>query len=214
MDLRNSINNPNSSRWNLDDWQRRLRLQDSKLGKLGEGAIDGLRNLPRPNLKGWGLPTPKLPRVAAPNVTAPGLPTFTGPSLPSMGTAALWIALALLLMLVGWQLLRWSGKAAPPHDPRAQMGPWPVRPDAVVTRAELVQAFDYLALWSLGLDVRSWNHVAIARQWREQAPALAESAQALEALYEQARYTDGADSLNDADRGQARRALVQLAEAL
>ena len=36
----------------------------------------------------------------------------------------------------------------------------------------------------------------------------------LAAVYEHARYTDGADLLGDAEREQARRALVQLAEAL
>ena len=68
-------------------------------------------------------------------------------------------------------------------------GAWPA------TRAELVQAFDYLALWTLGLAVKSWNHRAVAARWREKSAVCAATAAALASLYEQARYTDGAETL-------------------
>ena len=67
---------------------------------------------------------------------------------------------------------------------------------------------------TLGLAVQCWNHHAVAQQWHTQAPACGASAHALASLYEQARYTEGVETLTAAEREQARRSLVQLAEAL
>jgi hypothetical protein len=97
---------------------------------------------------------------------------------------------------------------------RPNLGPWPVRPEAVSTRAELIAAFDYLALWTLGLAAKSWNHQAVARRWCDAAPACAASAQHLAELYEEARYTIGAEELPEALRERARQSLVRLAEAI
>ena len=179
--------------------------------QLGEGALGRLKDLPRPNLERF---SPSLPQVSLPSISTPAIPNFTSPSVPTVGTGATWILFALLCLLVGWQMLRWSKHAAPGVDPQVQLGPWPVNPNAITTRAELVQAFNYLALLTLGINVESWNHVAIARSWRERTPACAESASALVSLYEQARYTEGTQSLTEVERTQARRSLLQLAEAL
>jgi hypothetical protein len=120
----------------------------------------------------------------------------------------------LVCLLLGWRLLRWGKRSAPTTDARPDLGPWPIRPEAVATRADLVRAFDYLALWTLGLAVASWNHHAVARRWREKSPGCAQTAQALALLYEQARYTAGADALSESERALARRSLLQIAEAL
>jgi hypothetical protein len=140
------------------------------------------------------------------------LPTAPSPPTPS-GNVWLFILIVLALLAAGWYWLRRQRSAKAAVAP-AYLGPWPVQPDAVSNRAELVRAFDYLALLSLGLDVRTWNHLAIARQWTAKAPACTEASHALALLYEQARYTDGGDALTEPQRDAARRSLLMLAEGL
>ena len=211
-DLRTSINDPNAARFKLGDWQDNIKLPDGVMDNLGAGTLDRLRQLPTPEFKDWTPSLPEVSNLPAPALSAPSLPS--GPSLPAIGKSGTWVLLAVICLLIVWQLLRWTKRAAVQADARAALGPWPVRPEAVTTRAELVQAFDYLALLTLGLGVQSWNHHAVARQWRAQAPATTETALALASLYEQARYTDGVEALTDGQRDLARRSLVQLAEAL
>jgi hypothetical protein len=88
-----------------------------------------------------------------------------------------------------------------------------VRPEAVASRADLIRAFDYLALITLGLGVTSWNHHAVAQAWSTQSPAVAATAHALARLYEQARYTGGAEALTESERALACRSLLHIAEA-
>ena len=170
-DLRTSINNPDAARFKLGDWQDNLKVPDGMMGNLGEGGLDRLRQLTTPDFKAWTPSLPEFGNVPMPDLSAPSLPR--GPSLPSVGTSGTWVLLAVICLFVVWQLLRLSKRAA--ADARAALGPWPVRPEAVTTRAELVQAFDYLALLTLGLRVQSWNHHAVARQWRAKAPATTET---------------------------------------
>ena len=92
-----------------------------------------------------------------------------------------------------------------------RLGPWPVRPEAVHTRDELVRAFEYLALLLLGPAARSRNHREIAaglgRGRRDpRAPPTA-----LAGLYEQARYAPPDEALPDADLAAARADLSLLA---
>jgi hypothetical protein len=91
------------------------------------------------------------------------------------------------------------------------LGPWPVRPEDVSTRTELIRAFDYLALLRLGPAARSWHHRAVARQWAALSEASQAPAETLAGLYETARYTDGPEALTDAERERARQALLTLA---
>jgi hypothetical protein len=215
QDLQTSISNPDTSRMNLGDLQKKLRLPDGTMSKLGEGALDRLRNMPRPPMPTWRPSLPGIGNLPSPNISAPTMPGLAGPSsLPSFGAGLIWLLLVLLCLLVGWQMLRWTKRRPLAVDPRAQLGDWPVRPEAVSTRTELVQAFDYLALLTLGLGVQSWNHQAVVRSWRLKAPTCAAPAQTLATLYEQSRYTEGAEALPDAERDHARLALLQLAEAL
>jgi hypothetical protein len=146
--------------------------------------------------------------IPAPNVGGPSYPSL------SFGNTVTWVLVAALCLLLGWTVLRWRKRSTPVTAARPALGPWPVRPDAVATRADLIRAFDYLALWTLGLAVKSWNHHAVARSWQDRSSACAASAAALASLYEQARYTNGADALPDVERDAARRALKQIAEAL
>jgi hypothetical protein len=213
-DLRTSMNNPDLSRLKLGDWQDKLRLPAGKLWRLGEGTLEGIQKLPRPNLLPFTPSLPAIRNIPMPNITAPGMPALSGPSLPSFSAWAIWILLLLLFLLAGWQMLRWGRRSAARVEEYAQVGPWPVRPEAVSTRAELVLAFDYLALLTLGVGVQSWNHHAVARRWREKSPECGQTGDALALLYEQARYTEGVEALTQSQRDQARASLLQLAEAL
>jgi uncharacterized membrane protein YfbV (UPF0208 family) len=210
-DLRGTIGDPNAPHWKLEGWQARLLDPEGAPWQLGEKTLAHLRNLPKPDLErfNWTLSAPGVGENHTPILGAPHLPTG-----PSLSTGVTWILFVLLCLLVGWRLLSWGKRKAPAAEARPDLGPWPVRPEVVATRADLVRAFDYLALWTLGLAVASWNHHAIARRWREKSPGCAETAQALALLYEQARYTAGADALTDAERALARRSLLQIAEAL
>ena len=215
-DLRSSLDKPTTSPWKLGDLPSQWLAPDSKAWKLGEETLDRLKNMPRPDLERWNmnLSVPGLGNIPTPNLGPPALPPFTGPTLPSMSTAATWLVFALLCVFAGLQIMRWSRRAPASVDARAVLGPWPVAPERVTTRAELVQAFDYLALLTLGLQVRSWNHQAIARGWCQAFPSYTPSAQLLARLYEQARYTDGVETLSEAQRNQVRQSLRQLAEAM
>jgi hypothetical protein len=210
-DLRSTVNDPKAPRWKLEGWQARLLDPDGGAWRLGEKSLERLRNLPKPDLERFNLnlSAPAVGEIPIPNLGAPDVSTG-----PLLSTSATWILLGLLCLLVGWQLLRWRKAKAPAAEARPDLGPWPVLPEAVATRADLVRAFDYLALWTLGLAVASWNHHAVARRWREKSPICAETAETLALLYEQARYTAGDDILSESERKQARQSLSQIAEAL
>jgi len=83
----------------------------------------------------------------------------TGASTDGKGkTITLWLVGAGLFVLFAWQMLRWRKHKHSPdsrEERAAALGPWPVRPEAVLTRTQLVQAFDYLALLTLGKKVES-----------------------------------------------------------
>jgi len=215
-DLRASMLKPDGTPWEVNAWQKRLGLDDQKFLEFGKGALSRLQNMPKPNIDGatWNRRLPGLSALPTPNLGTPSMPNFAGPSLPSVGTGATWLLILALTMLCVWQMLRWTKRKTSTADERASLGAWPIQPGAVSTRAELVLAFDYLALWTLGMRVTSWNHHAVARRWGEQSPNLASLAQSLASLYEASRYTDGIDELALPHRDQARQALTQLAEAL
>jgi hypothetical protein len=210
-DLRTSMDNPQASKWKLGDWSGKLLTRDGKAWKLGEATLERLKNMPRPDLEHWNLKLslPGLGNIPTPSLGPPALPRF---SAPSLSTGATWLLLAVLCLLVGWQLMRWSKRSAVEFDPRVSLGPWPVKPNEVATRSDLVKAFDYLAILTLGLDAKCWNHQAIARRWCANAPHYAPMAAALAGLYEQARYTDGPSELTHPQRDWARQALLQIAE--
>jgi hypothetical protein len=209
-DLRASMNKPNQGNAPGNGWSDLLRLPDDKLFDLGQQAMERLKNLPAPQID-WQERLPGMGAVNLPNVHAPNLPDVDT-SLPTFGTGTYWLLFVLLVALAAWQMLRRRKKSNSASEELA-LGPWPVRPESVLTRTELVQAFDYLALLTLGRQVQSWNHQAIAHQWCMQRPVLSTTVQELAALYEEARYTEGVEELSLPQRDHARQALLRLAEA-
>jgi hypothetical protein len=115
--------------------------------------------------------------------------------------------------LLAWGLLRRQGLLVLRRADGSgwRLGPWPVRPEAVRTRDELVRAFEYLALLLLGPAARSRNHREIAAGLGEHSMAHEAAAERLAGLYEQARYAPPHDPLPDADLAAARADLCLLA---
>jgi len=126
-------------------------------------------------------------------------------------------AALLLVVLAGVALLAWAGLRRRGllllrrAEGRWQLGPWPVRPEAVRTRDELVRAFEYLALLLLGPAARNRNHRDIATGLAESDGARRAAADRLAGLYEQARYAPPDEVLPDADLAAARADLSLLA---
>ncbi|MFO0930054.1 MAG: hypothetical protein U0736_24025 [Gemmataceae bacterium] len=158
--------------------------------------------------------TPTLPRL--PSVGPLALPTGFGPgSFAAGGSGALWvigvIALAALLWCGRGVVVGWTGSARSSW----QLGPWPVRPEDVTTRGDLVRAFEYLALLRLGPDARTHHHLDLAARIGAQ-PDLdpdrrRDAALALARLYETSRYAPDDAPLVSEDLLRARRELSYLA---
>jgi hypothetical protein len=190
------------------------------LPRLGEYLrLDRLR----PDTDVWrraGSWFPQTPRFSSPPGNAlrqMGLSTGLAPSPSRTGRDwqfLLWVLVALGFGILFWRLLAWNRQRV--SRARAggwKLGPWPVDPAAVASRADLVRAFDYLALLRLGPAVRAWNHLEIGAQFQEDARSSdrRQAAAFLAILYEQARYAPPTDALPDAELARARRALCLLA---
>ena len=197
------------------DWLKRmpegLKLPQGWTPRLGEWAarLPSLSNLPR-----WRLSAPNLGRFNLNLGAAGGGGRMGAPSLGGVSVSdnVFWLLLPLLLALLGWFFYRNLGRSPALALAVRRLGPWPVDPAAVATRAQLIRAFDYLALLLLGEQVRTWNHVAVAKKLGEEA-ARNPAAGILAQLYELARYTPGDDALPPEARDAARRHLVHLARS-
>jgi len=206
----------------------RIGTQFQLPGGGGLGPIGDRLRLPGD----WGalLPDPSrfhLPDLSLPSLHRPRLslelprPSFGGspvlggaPGVGDWGGARvlLWVGLFVLVGLFLWKMARRAPRQLGGGEAgRWQLGLWPVDPARVATRAELVQAFEYLALLRLGRDARAWNHRDIAAHLSGADAARGRAADELAALYEQARYAPDDEPLAAADLGTARRNLCLLA---
>ena len=200
------------------------------LGSLGlEDVLDVLGKSSKTNGDGPSLPQAgplEIPGGAGgmPDVpTAPLVPDLSGiagaagglttTSVAGGGLALVQILLILAVFVVAailvWRLLGRSRQ----HEPQvalATLGPWPVDPARISTRAQLVQAFEYLAMLLLGRPARTANHRAIADSLGT-TPETGQAADQLASLYEKARYDPVLGELPPADLTAARRDLLLLA---
>jgi hypothetical protein len=163
---------------------------------------------------------PELPGIQAPSsLSAPNWGSFSGPSLPSSGNTVLvllWVAIVGMVGVLLWKYGPglWPTEAAA-VGPAWQIGDWPVAPEAVATRGDLVRAFEYLALSCLGREALPCHHHDLAQRLGHNGADRQQAAQALAGLYEQARYApeqaDAGVLLAQPDQAAARRALRLLA---
>lgn len=166
--------------------------------------------LPRPRLSNL----PDLPRLPLPSRL--GLPSApSGGSLANGGKALMWLLVFGVAAYLLWRVGGWAERARQARAAEWRLGPWPVRPDGVTTRGELVRAFEYLALLCLGRSARTHHHHDLARQIGSQ-PSLdpdrrRDAAESLATIYEHARYRPDDEPLPDDEIRRARRELCYLA---
>jgi hypothetical protein len=247
-----SLRNSPAVRRALSDLGRHANTIDPRWDRLMQGTTalsNRWRNWDGSQL-GTYLPESASSLLRGLNVSLPGiqLPETNSGSGGSSGGAAdsvsggasgilswqAWTVLgvlgvfAALIWLVGDRASRALGKADADHW---RLGPWPVNPASVKSRQDVVRAFEYLSLLSLGLAARSWNHCAIAERLAllGAMPAQKDEGERMKddneiegherrrtvlelaTLYEKARYAPPSESLPEAALAVARRDLCFLA---
>jgi hypothetical protein len=198
-----------------------------RFGNMADYAEKGSRMFGDAFGKLGDIPTPSLPNINLPSLPVGNMPSF---KLPSFGTPSpgggggfgfgkvmLVFAAVLILGILVWQV--WQRFAHPlvPVEvaPTWRLGAWPVAPGQVATRTDLIQAFEYLSLLLLGPAARTWNHLDIAAgmagDGNTGSPEQRTAAHRLARLYEEARYTQGAEPLSSETQADARHNLCFLA---
>jgi hypothetical protein len=165
------------------------------------------------------LKVPSLPNVG------PAMPPQADVSVGTGGASAMesvtHVAIgALVVVLAGvliWKLMGLKNALAGKEGNPWHVGAWPVQPSAVQTRADLVKAFEYLAVLLLGPGARARHHLELAEELGQQTRAAdarrSEAARTLAYLYELARYTPENETLPPDELATARRELSFLAGA-
>jgi hypothetical protein len=171
-------------------------------------------NLSMPSIRPRGFTGPKfggwVQHIPAPMPGVWGAPGAAGGGL-GVGMVLLWVGVAVVVLLLLWKFLPQLKLASRPQQPQGwQLGPWPVDPHTISTRAEVVLAFEFLSLLRFGLDVRTWNHRDIASALGTESGQL-RAAHDLAEVYELARYTPDEERLPQARVAAARRDLCFLA---
>jgi hypothetical protein len=177
----------------------------NQLAKQGKWFSQSWAQLRRLELPSWPSLGFSGIRLGGTSSGGPG-----GAGLRGSGQALAWLltlGIGVVVAVAVWKLLAryvvWGGSVTPADSWR--LGPWPVAPAAVASRADLIRAFEYLALLLLGREARSWNHRDIAtRLGSAEADRLA-------TLYEQARYAPNAEPLPEEAVAEFRRDLCLLA---
>jgi hypothetical protein len=179
------------------------------LDKIASGDFSGV-------FENWHMPS--LPRL---NFSFGGRDTSTSGSPgsasggvgASTGTQFVWVVLVLVLVAFLWKGKELLGPKGAATDGAWKLGPWPVRPENVRTRADLVRAFEYLAFLVLGPAARPRNHLDLADALGSTGtePIRRKVATRLARLYEHARYAPQEEALPDADLKAARCDLTYLA---
>jgi hypothetical protein len=184
---------------------------------------DLFANIKFPDLPFFGgtLAVPDLrmptPPAAATNIDA-SAPIGAAPEISR--SAALGLAAVVLVAFLAWRILSHMGAAYRDDWTRAgldgasgwRLGPWPVEPQSISTRDDVIRAFEYLSVLKLGPRALTWNHVEIALALGQRFPTLSANALELGAHYEQARYAPVSDAMSPADVHIARDEILQMVE--
>ena len=192
------------------DLAGKTRGLNGTLGKIGEYVpTERLRSL---DLLGR-LRNVRLPSVPTGGMRATSLGSVPRASGSGLLAGLLWALVLLTLAAVLWKSHRWYREQAANGD-GWKLGPWPVRPQAVATRRELVSAFEYLAQLCLGPVALACNHLDLAARLGAREGTDVEKRRAanhLAELYEQARYAPPDEALPPEELAAARRDLCLLA---
>ncbi len=199
----------------LANWMEKIPWQDLAK-KIPDDAWDRLKDLQLPKLPPALQPNPGMwnpPSV--PNPPLPGAFPNVGDFQWSDGIA--WILLFGLVALVAVQVWLWQRATRKSRRGKEffDAGPWPLQPDDVATRNDLLILFEYLALRRFGVQAQPWNHREISNRWIQGLPNEHEIVHAVASLYEILRYTvDPPTELSAQQKSQARTALKHLAGAI
>jgi hypothetical protein len=150
-------------------------------------------------------PTTTLPHLSVSKPTSS--PPDAGGWMPVI--LSLLILVSMVALILGTRL-RLRARAGNLNKDEWRLGSWPVSPNQVSTRHELVLAFEYVALLCLGVDAGTCHHRALAERLAAQDdtnPARRQAAETLAWLYEQARYAPPGESLSPEELIDARHAL-------
>ena len=136
----------------------------------------------------------------------------------NMTGALVWLLALAVCGLAAWRLLLHYPETRPsPMAIRNLPEHWPVSPERVTTRGDLVRAFEYLALLCLGIEASHRHHLELARRLgetgHESGMERRQAARQLAYLYELARYAPEDESLSETEMAAARRDLSYLAGA-
>jgi hypothetical protein len=199
-------------------WRDRLIELAQRNAPAGSALVERVQGLSRylPQLSNYlpRLPRANLPRVAIPR-QMPRVPTLPRPSALSVGQWLIGLLGGVLFALALWYLLRLGQSMVQPVGKPWHPGPWPVSPARLASRQDVVRAFEYLCLLTLGKSARLRHHLELGRQLGQQAAVdpqrRQQAALALTRLYERARYAPADEPLSQAELEEARRELCYLA---
>lgn len=211
MAVRHAGERPNGGRSDFNNWL-------TQVNRLGNDSDNWLA-------KNWPhMRSLDFPRLTAPQWTSPSLPwrrpevpglpsgSSSGGAVSSFWQPVLTVVLVVSLIVALVKLLSRSLRKRGEADNDAwELGPWPVNPAEVRSRADLIRTFEYFSLLRLGRQARTWNHRAIARSLADEHASEAQAAAALAALYEQARYAPSEELLSAEALAAYRRDLCFLA---
>lgn len=134
-----------------------------------------------------------------------GIPGMEGSWLP-----VLLIAILLMAALVYWRFLA-VRKLPDDGFNLAGLSHWPIDPQRIATRQDVIVAFEYLSVLICGPSAKMWTHNTIAEALAELAATHGETAVMLARLYELARYAPLDEPLTTAEVAEARRLVCRLA---
>jgi hypothetical protein len=162
----------------------------------------------------------RLPSMPSAGSVVPPSPNLGSPGLGGGAESAVHVLIGTLVVVLAgvvvWKLMGAKGGGGAGENPW-HVGAWPVQPGAVRSRADLIKAFEYLAVLLLGPSARTHHHLELAEELGEQArtadPTRSEAARTLAYLYELARYTPAEETLPPDELATARRELTFLAGA-
>ncbi len=179
--------------------------------KLDENSM---KNITPPRLGPLPTVSPgQFPRLL-PGFGPMTAPSFGVGSLPGPRSVAIFVAVAAIIVLLGWRFRDYLPGADAKRGAAWDLGAWPVEPSKVSSRAELIRAFDYLSLRRFGQTALSWNHRTVAARLGAGDAELTRAAERLASAYERARYAPETSPLDEAALTEARSDLCYLAGAV
>ena len=185
-------------------------LEGTKLPDVGK--MSGVpKSLGLDSLKLGGL-IPELPQAPS-TPSGPKMPGFGGfnADLSGLGT---WMLIPVVLAVFGFvafRLLRRRGWFGSQPIPLTGLGPWPVDPRAIRSRDDLVKAFEYLSVLTIGGPARHYHHGTIAAELDRLLPDAGDLPQEVARHYMLARYGPSGAEIDADDLAAARASLCRLA---